>query len=205
MKKQSKQPAANSTLYFFGEINNQSALSFIMGLNEADSKDGLITVIFCSEGGEVDSAIAMYDAIKSTTNEVLAMGTGLVASAAILPFLACDARLMQPNAKLFFHEVSAVSPSAGPMAKSASELVKMSEELQKISGVYVDLVSKNCKLDGDFIQKICEEETLVDVQQALEWGMVDGEYSHTKKKKKHKSQLANAIQPLILAKMEKIK
>jgi ATP-dependent Clp protease protease subunit len=178
-------PFISPTIYFFGEINDKSSKEFMQELAMADSMNSMITVIINSGGGDVDAAIACYDSIKSTRNTVLTVGSGLVASAAILPFLAGDVRLMQMNCRMFFHEVRA--GQEGKDGFTSREMTKLTKETEAVESVYYRIVSECSDLKVSTVEALCQKETYVDIEEALKHGFIESEYGHTQTKNHNNS------------------
>lgn len=172
--------AKNKLIYFFGEINSVSAGTFIHSLHEADSTPGLVTIFMFSGGGEVHSALAMYDSIKCTKNQVLCVGIGEIASAAVLPFVAADARLMYPNAQIFLHETRSVFPSDHVIKQA--DLIKVSQSGNELFETYCRLVTENSRISIEKVRAMCEEETYLSPTEAGGYGLCDGLYTYNDKK-----------------------
>jgi ATP-dependent Clp protease protease subunit len=166
----------NKVLYFFGGIDSKSAGAFIAAFMEADAMEGLITVFFSSGGGEVGSAMAMYDAIKCSRNQVLAVAVGEVASAAVLPFLAADARLMLPNSKLFLHETQAFFTKESGF--KPADLVKASDHGNDTFLKYCALVKENTNISQKDVIDMCRRETTLYPIEACKFGFAEGQYSN---------------------------
>jgi ATP-dependent Clp protease protease subunit len=158
----------NKTIWFFGEINVMSTGNFIAALEEADRKAGRIVVNICSGGGWVEGGLAMYDAITCARNQVITVGSGAIYSSAILPFQAGDHRVLYPNARLFFHDMSVTMGSV--TAKSALTALK---EVDVLYSQYCDLVSKRSKLSPKDISAFCQEETYMVADRALALNLID--------------------------------
>ena len=120
----------NKDIFIFGEINNRSVGMFLMAFAQADMVPGIIRVFICSAGGWVEGGLAMYDTIKSAQNDVITIASGVVYSAAVLPFSAGDLRVMQKNTKLFLHPFSLTVEDA--TIKTIDMTSKETKELFKI-------------------------------------------------------------------------
>ena len=172
--------ALNKVLYFFGGIDPKSAGAFIAAFMEADASEGLITVFFSSPGGEVHSSMAMYDCIKCSRNQVLAVSVGEVASAAVLPFIAADARLMLPNSRIFLHETQAFFPSEAGF--KPAELTKASDKGNDTFVKYCELLTHNTKLTQKQAMQLCQKETTLNPDEACKLGFAEGQYANNLKK-----------------------
>lgn len=161
---------------------------------EVDQTPGDITIIMYSPGGDVDLAISMYDMIKSSSNHVSVIGAGLVGSAAILPFVAADVRLMQPNCKLFLHEILVSSPQESAWSKTRVNRVSHTANEQFIK--YCTIVSKNIKSSLEEVIAMCGKDTYLSIEDAAAFGFVHGQWSHSDKKKKSDSPFFKATSKL---------
>lgn len=70
-----------------------------------------VTVLVNSPGGSADAGFAMYDLLRWTPVPVRTVANGLVASAAVLVFLAAPkgSRLSLPNSRFMLHQPSTVA------------------------------------------------------------------------------------------------
>lgn len=185
----------NKVLYFFGEINPSSAGNFICALQESDSLPGLNTVFMFSGGGEVNSAMGMYDAIKCTKNQVLTVAIGEVASAAVLPFVAGDVRLMYRNSQIFLHETRSIFPSEHAIKQA--DLTKVAFNGEDVFQTYCNLLAENVKIPVSKIMNMCIDETYLNPEQAGKVGFCDGIHDYNQSKTEDRSSdLGKAIAKL---------
>jgi ATP-dependent protease ClpP protease subunit len=77
---------------------------------------GRVVLEVSSPGGEVESAMMLYEELLSTPVELVANATGEVASMGIVLFLACDRRLASPEATFFMHPITVETPAGWPTA-----------------------------------------------------------------------------------------
>jgi ATP-dependent Clp protease protease subunit len=124
------------TILIFGEINQRTAqrvteqLLLLSALGDEDIK-----VIINSPGGHVESGYTIFDMIRYVKPKVKVIGTGWVASAAALIYLATptDQRFSLPNTRYLIHQpMGAISGSAKDLAIEAEEIVKMRKKLNEI-------------------------------------------------------------------------
>lgn len=101
---------AQYTISFFAAINRNSFVTFCTLLDKLDhaaSRTQRITVRLTSGGGDAFIGLAMHDAIKRCAHPVDTEACGLVASAAVMPFIAGQVRTIAPYAFLLIHQVRA--------------------------------------------------------------------------------------------------
>ncbi len=171
----------NKTVWFYGDINVQSAASFAAAIDEADRKPGDITVNICSNGGWVEGGMAMHDAVACARNKVTTIGTGAVYSSAVLPFEAGASRILMPSARLFLHDMSI--SMGGVTARSASTALKETEELYDL---YCDIIAQRCGMNRKNVSNFCQDETYFNAQKALQYRLIDGIMGPQPKGKKKK-------------------
>ena len=119
-----------------GEINDKVARSTTERLLAmAGESDEPITVMISSPGGHVESGDMIHDMIKYVKPVVRTLGTGWVASAGALIFVAAEKenRFCLPNTRFLLHEPrGGVGGSATEIEIQAREVLRMRERLNKI-------------------------------------------------------------------------
>ncbi|MGB6086330.1 ATP-dependent Clp protease proteolytic subunit [Parvibaculum sp.] len=101
----------------------------------AGENDDPITVIVSSPGGHVESGDMIHDMIKFIKPRVRVLGTGWVASAGALIYVAADLkdRYCLPNTRFLLHEPrGGVRGSATEIDIQAREVLRMRERLNRI-------------------------------------------------------------------------
>lgn len=101
----------------------------------AGENDEPITVIVSSPGGHVESGDMIHDMIKFIKPRVRVLGTGWVASAGALIYVAAapEDRYCLPNTRFLLHEPrGGVRGSATEIDIQAREVLRMRERLNKI-------------------------------------------------------------------------
>jgi ATP-dependent Clp protease, protease subunit len=124
------------TLIISGEINQQLASSVIAQLlalsveSEAD-----ITMFINSQGGHVESGDTIHDLVRFIRPRVKMVGTGWVASAGALIFIAAplEDRFCLPNTRFLLHQpAGGAGGSAADIEIEAREILKMRERLNRL-------------------------------------------------------------------------
>src|SRR5687767_9582602 len=89
------------TVIISGEINQRLAATVIGQLLALSTTDGDITIFVNSQGGHVESGDTIHDIVRFLTPKVWMIGTGWVASAGALIFVAVprERRLCLPNTR----------------------------------------------------------------------------------------------------------
>jgi ATP-dependent Clp protease protease subunit len=124
-------------VFISGEINMDLAAkvgSQLLAMAAEDPKRD-ITVIINSPGGHVEAGDTIHDMIRFVTPRVRMIGTGWVASAGALIFVAVpqEDRFCLPNTRFLLHQPAG---GAGGQARDveieAEEILKMRDRLNKI-------------------------------------------------------------------------
>lgn len=92
-------------VYLWGSVTEEAARVIIQDVRALENEEGPLVVHVNSDGGEVDAAFAIYDALRACPRPIHTMGWGVVASAALLVYLAGDARLVHRHTRMMAHDV----------------------------------------------------------------------------------------------------
>jgi ATP-dependent Clp protease protease subunit len=123
------------TVLLFGEINDKVARAITGQLIALSSdSDKPIRLFINSPGGHVESGDTIFDIIRYVRAPVQVVGTGWVASAGALIFIAAkkENRFTLPNTRFMLHQ-----PSGGTMGKAsdiaieAKEIIRMRHRLNE--------------------------------------------------------------------------
>jgi ATP-dependent Clp protease protease subunit len=123
------------TVLLFGEINDKVARSVtgqLVALSAESAKP--IRMFINSPGGHVESGDTIFDMIRFVRAPVQVIGTGWVASAGALIFIAAkkENRFCLPNTRFMLHQ-----PSGGAMGRAsdiaieAKEIIRMRQRLNE--------------------------------------------------------------------------
>ena len=133
-----------------------------------------ITMILNSFGGELYSSFALYDALRDLSKsgtEVTILVEGLAASAAAMILLqAADIRASMPSARFLLHEIRRVAAGT----ESTSELKDEVTEIDKLSNMIINVLSKRCGKTKKEIKKMFERKDVwLSANEAKDWGLID--------------------------------
>jgi ATP-dependent Clp protease, protease subunit len=124
------------TLIISGEVNQKLAANVIGQLLAMDSvSDDPITIYINSQGGHVESGDTIHDMIRYVRSKVRMVGTGWVASAGALIFVAVpkDRRFSLPHTRYLLHQpAGGMRGSAADVEIEAREILKMRERLNRV-------------------------------------------------------------------------
>lgn len=124
------------TLVISGEINQQLASHVIAQLIALSTdSDEPITLFINSQGGHVESGDTIHDVIRFIRPRVRMVGTGWVASAGALIYIAAplEDRYCLPNTRFLLHQpAGGVSGSAADIEIEAREILKMRQRINRL-------------------------------------------------------------------------
>ncbi|MFQ5570177.1 MAG: ATP-dependent Clp protease proteolytic subunit [Rhodothermales bacterium] len=124
------------TIIISGEINQDLGARVMAQLTTlaADSNDP-ITIYLNSQGGHVESGDTIHDMIRFVRPRVRIVGTGWVASAGALIYVAVprEDRYCLPNTRFLLHQPAGGAQGvASDLAIVADEIVKMRDRINRI-------------------------------------------------------------------------
>ena len=124
------------TLVISGEVNQQLAAQVISQLLAMDAEsDKPITIYINSQGGHVESGDTIHDMIRYVRSPVRIVGTGWVASAGALIYVAVprERRFCLPNTRFLLHQpAGGVGGQASDIEIEAREILAMRERLNRV-------------------------------------------------------------------------
>jgi len=141
------------TILLFGEISQKSArevcekLILLSALNSDPIK-----LIINSQGGHVEAGDTIHDMIRFVKPTVKILGTGWVASAGALIYVAVpiEDRFSLPNTRFMLHQPSGgVGGQATDISIEAQEILKMRERLNHIFAVQTGQPVEKIEHDTD--------------------------------------------------------
>ncbi|HTZ65164.1 MAG TPA: ATP-dependent Clp protease proteolytic subunit [Solirubrobacteraceae bacterium] len=146
---------------FLEEITPESSEALIAKMVECTYQDVERVVLeVASPGGEVASAIHLYEALLSTSFELVTCNLGEVASMGNLVFLAGDKRVAAPEATFLLHPVTfdgAVRLDADDLRRSRTRAERAAESPKRIAEY--DLGIARLESETREIQSILEART----------------------------------------------
>lgn len=118
------------------EINMEMAHDVCARLHAmAHTSNDPITIVICSPGGHVEAGDLIHDTIKFIEPEVKMLGSGYVASAGALIYVAAEKknRFATPNTRFLLHQPSGgVGGDATNISIQAEQIISMRERLNNI-------------------------------------------------------------------------
>lgn len=159
----------NRTIIISGEINQKLASSVMAQLiGMAAESDADITLFINSQGGHVEAGDTIHDMIRFIRPRVRIIGTGWVASAGALIFVAVpvEDRFCLPNTRFLLHQpAGGAGGTASDIEIEADEILKMRERLNKI-------FARQTNQPLEKIEKDTNRNFWLGADQAMEYGLV---------------------------------
>ena len=157
------------TIIISGEINQKLAASVVAQLiGMAAESDGDITLFINSQGGHVEAGDTIHDMIRFIRPRVRIIGTGWVASAGALIFVAVplEDRYCLPNTRFLLHQpAGGAGGTASDIEIEAGEILKMRKRLNEI-------FAKQTNQTLEKIQKDTNRNFWLTAPDAKEYGLV---------------------------------
>ena len=157
------------TIIISGEITQKLA-STVSGqlLALAAESESDITIFINSQGGHVESGDTIHDVIRFIKPRVRMVGTGWVASAGALIYVAAprEDRYCLPNTRFLLHQpAGGVGGSAADIAIEAQEIIRMRERINRI-------FSRETGQPFERIETDTHRNFWLDAEAAKEYGLV---------------------------------
>lgn len=152
-----------------GTINDKVARATVERLLALSAEnDKPINVFISSPGGHVESGDMIHDVLKFITPEVRCIGSGWVASAGALIFIAADKknRFCLPNTRFLMHQPSGgVGGSGTDISIQARQLEIMRNRLNK-------LFAEACGQPLERVEKDMERDYWLSTDEAIAYGLL---------------------------------
>ena len=157
-------------LFLGTEINDDVANIFsaqLLWLEQQSDKD--ITIHIASPGGSIYSGYQILDTMEFINPEISTVSMGMVASmAAVIASSGTKGkRFILPHARFLVHQpLGGTSGQCSDIQIKALEIQKLKEELTRI-------LAENSGQPYDKMEKMCDRDTILTAQEAVDYGFVD--------------------------------
>lgn len=159
------------TVLVFGEIDAELAERTNAQLFAlAGASDAPITMVISSPGGHVESGDAVHDVVRFIAPEVRMLGTGWVASAGALIYIAAprERRFATPNTRFLLHQpLGAYKGSAADIEIQAEQILAMRRRLDGLFAAATGQPFERVARDTD-------RDHWLTASAALDYGLVGG-------------------------------
>jgi ATP-dependent protease ClpP protease subunit len=154
----------STTLYCYGEITPQFALA----VQQAIDAGVLKTIWIHSDGGCLNSALAIFDALKRHGG-ITVIGTGVVASAGLVVLLGGARRYATPQTRFMSH-----GPSLEAVNGQRVEHADF-EELKEMERTLAQLIQAETRVGAVRAMKMVAQTCFFSVREALKDGIIDSD------------------------------
>ena len=139
---------------------------------ESENPKKEISMYINSPGGQVTSALAIYDTMQYIKSPVSTVCMGMAASAGSLILQAGEAgqRISLPNSKIMVHQ-----PSGGARGM-ASDIEIQAEDIRKTKKLLNEIYVKHTGQTYETIEKTLDRDRYMTAQEAKDFGLIDHVY-----------------------------
>jgi ATP-dependent Clp protease, protease subunit len=170
---------ANNRIYFYSDIDRDSALRLITEMRTAE-KDMLkeqidfeletprpIYLHIYSYGGWVHSGLAIVDSILTSKVPIYSVVEGYAASAATLVSVVAKKRFINKHARFLIHEVS------GAAWGKLTELKDSTKNAEGLMDAIKKIYQEHSKMPKAIMEDLCKHDLDLTPEQCLKYGFVD--------------------------------
>ncbi len=158
-------------IFLGGPIDDVAANSIIAQLLFLDSQSGKedIKLYINSPGGQVTSALAIYDTMQYVKADVSTICIGLAASAAALLLASGQKgkRLILPNGEVLIHQVM------GGAQGQATDIDIHAKHILKIKRKLNEILARHSGQTTEKVEKDAERDYFMSAEEAKKYGLVD--------------------------------
>ena len=162
----------SNKLYIVGSIDEESFKTFSEELSEleirANPGQRIIEIEMNSEGGTAMDALAFYSRIVRSPCIINVTAYGLIASAAVLVFAACDTRRMAKECWMMVHE-----DTDDTKGLKTSEVEKQAKQARAFENQWNTLLEERSTTSSKKWAALHAVETYLTAEQCKELGIVD--------------------------------
>lgn len=154
-------------------IDDKAACDFIkkmMFLNLKD-KDRVIEVFINTPGGSITSGLAIYDTIRTVSNPVKVIVTGIAASMGSIILCAADKgmRYMYPNSQVLIHQPLIMGKVIAP----STDVNIQADEMEYVRNKLNSILTKATGQPRSSIESDTDRDKYFSAEEALKYGLVD--------------------------------
>lgn len=166
-----EKPDTIVTLWIPGEISDYWAKVFLDRLTKLnnDSSVKIIRIFIFSQGGRVDAALAIVDAITNSRKKIITIAVGRVCSAAAFILSAGHIVYAAPNSSIMLHLPYYILQGRYTLEDLKSRV----ENLEKSKKRILKLLSKKTGKPIRQLEKDLRQDKWFTAKEAIEYGIVD--------------------------------
>lgn len=156
-------------------VDHSMASKVIKGLHILDNtkKELPLTIIMNNPGGDVLHGMAIYDAIKACSSQIVIKAFGQAMSMGSIILQAADQRILSPNSKFMIHYGYDGHSSNHPkiIEKWVEEGKKSSKDMEQL---YLEKIrEKHPDFKLQRLQKMLDFDTILNAEEAVDLGLAD--------------------------------
>ena len=160
------------TIFLTGEINETTYEETIKNLHALDTEPETVTIYLNSEGGEVDSGFALYNAIKAMKSLVRCIVWGQASSIASIILQACDERILLPNTYVMIH--AGKDGTMDAPRDIQKQWAKFSDvQMKWMEDIYLEKIKTKRSCSRKRLQEMLKTDTILTSEQAVKLGLAD--------------------------------
>ena len=160
----------NNKLYITGDIDGltfRRLHKFVYAMEQAGEKE--VTIILSSHGGDATAALAMFDTIALSKLHFTVIGTGLIASAAVILLVAGDKSYMTPSAWVMVHEEQLDEE----VSKDVSSMEHTAKNYRRFENQWNSILAHNSSTKAEKWAELNKRDTYLNAKECLEMGIID--------------------------------
>lgn len=151
-----------------GDLLANSVIAQLLFLDSQNNKED-IRLYINSQGGQVTSALAIYDTMQYVKSDVSTICIGMAASAATLLLAAGKKgkRLILPNSEVLIHQVM------GGAQGQATDIDIHAKHILKVKKRLNEIIARHTGQPISKVEKDAERDYFMSPEEALRYGIVD--------------------------------
>ena len=153
------------------DVTAESATNLIRSLLHLQREDAHapITLFVNSNGGEVQSGLALYDVMQALTCPIRTVCLGMAASMAALIFISGSQRDMLPHSRVMIHDPLI----GGGIGGSALSVIARADHLMRIRDITAQVVAEHTGMTLDEVFELTSTDTYFEAQEAVDAHLAD--------------------------------
>ena len=154
-----------------GEFDWNSVEETIRAIHklEADHPRTPIELHMSSGGGDTYQMLRLYDAIQKCSCQIKFFGSGEICSSATWIMAGCDERYLDPHTCIMLHAGSIEGGDATTHTDSQID----NDEYNRLIDQLMLLFEQNSRMPKDFWSEICQRDTYITPEEAIQLGLAD--------------------------------
>lgn len=167
----------DNNIYFFTGVEPNSALKLILSIKDLTKKSQILSINYGiepppiniyinSDGGEVHSALSVFDTIRNNSVEINTIISGNASSAATIISLAGHNRQITTNSYMLIHNIS--SEFWGKMHEFEDEMKNMSKLTNNLKRIY----KNETNITKTQLDSLLKKDLLLDAKTCVKYGLV---------------------------------